>query len=237
MRQLCIFLLAFLMTGQSALAITPPQISRAAESIVSLAMQPEIWAYDYTSPVPETPPIADGDFAGSLFIGNSLGDGFKAFSGLKYGDHQVTVGLTVFSAGSKVSAAAGKDRVYIMLGINEIGRGPEAVCEKYSQLIDDIRAVNPEADIYVQSVLPVYEPKLSSSQKQYHITNSYIVELNEAYQVMCAEKQVYYLDIHSALADESGALPKALTWDGVHLTPEAYGIWLDYLKTHTIALR
>ena len=234
MRQLCIFLLAFLMTGQSALAIMPPQISRAAESIAALAMQPEVWAYDYSSPVPEMLPVEDEAFQNSLFIGNSLGDGFKAFSGLKYGEHQVTVGLTVFSAGGKVSAAAGKDRVYIMLGVNEIGRGPEAVCQKYSQLIDEVRAVNPEADIYVQSVLPVHEPKLTSAQKQYHITNAYINELNAAYQAMCAEKQVYYLDIHSAFVSESGDLPKALTWDGVHLTVEAYGIWLDYLKNHVV---
>ncbi len=75
---------------------------------------------------------------------------------------------------------------------------------------------------------------LSSSQRAYHITNYYIDELNAALQDMCQKQEIYYLDLHSAFADEHGALPAAKSWDGVHLTAAGYADWLAYIKTHTV---
>ncbi|MGE4354134.1 MAG: GDSL-type esterase/lipase family protein [Oscillospiraceae bacterium] len=188
--------------------------------------------YDYSKPVPECEAVSDDFFKDTLFLGNSLAEGFRLYSGLGYGTHAASVGMTVYSASSSISASARCKSIYIMLGINEIGNGTDVVAQRYSALIDKIKALNPDIDVYVESVLPVCESMLSAQQKQYHITNSYIDELNGALQKMCAEKLVFYLDIHSAIADGSGTLPASKTWDGVHLTPEAYKIWLTYLKTH-----
>lgn len=237
MKRLLALFLSTLLLGQSALAANlsdseHDRLRAGAQAIAALLRQPDVWQYDYTRPVPLSPAQGDEAFAASLFIGNSLGEGFRLYSGLSRGSFETAVGMTVYTAGSRVGCAAGKDRVYLMLGINEIGQGTQAVVEKYSQLIDSLRAAAPEADIYVQSLLPVYEPGLTAAQRQYRITNACINELNAGLLQMCAQKQVYYLDVHSALVNETGGLDKEKTWDGVHLTPEAYGIWLDYLRGH-----
>lgn len=195
----------------------------------------ETGVFDYTKPVPDCELVEQAAFENALFLGNSLSDGFRMYSGMNRGTHEVETGMTVFSAGSHIGAAAGKDSVYIMLGINEIGYETAALVEQYEKLIAALRAAAPEARIYVQSVLPVDEARLSPEQKQYHITNAHIAELNEALLAMCGRAEVYYLDIHSALANESGALASDRNWDGVHLTPSAYEIWRDYLLTHRVA--
>ena len=188
--------------------------------------------YDYSMPVPESKMVSNEFFANSLFLGNSLAEGFRLYSGLKSGMFSTSVGMTVYSAESKISSVAGCSSVYIMLGINEIGYGTSAVTLNYRALIAKIRAINPEIDVYVESVLPVCESMLSTSQKQYHITNSYINELNSALKTMCKDDKVFFIDIHSAIADDVGTLPSYKSWDGVHLTPDVYKIWLEYLKSH-----
>lgn len=47
-------------------------------------------------------------------------------------------------------------RVYIMLGINDLGwPSMETFTGNYSKLIDAVRSSQPNATIYVQSILPV----------------------------------------------------------------------------------
>jgi len=232
MKRFFAFVLCFMLINSSAHALPYKQIEAASSAIAAVGRQPDIWKYNYAKPVPESPKYTDEVFKNALFIGNSLADGFRAFSGIGQGSHSTAVGMSVYSAAGKLSAAAGKDRVYIMLGINEIGHGADEVAAKYGEILDKLRALAPEAEIYVQSVLPVHEDSLTSAQKSYGISNANILALNRALQDLCAQKQVYYLDIHSALIDENGALPRDHTWDGVHLTPEAYGIWLRYLRNH-----
>ncbi len=50
---------------------------------------------------------------------------------------------------------------------------------------------------------------------------------------MAEEKQVYYLNVAEAVADDNGYLPEEASTDGVHLNKEYCAKWLDYLKSHT----
>ena len=233
MKRLLCFLLCLALLGQPALALEPA-LDAGAAAIASLARRPELWVYDYSRPVPQRPAVEDSAFANSLFMGNSLGEGFRLYSGLGTGFYETAVGMTASSALSRAGAAAGRDRVYLVLGINEIGQGAGAVAEQYGLLIDRLREAEPQAGIYVQSLLPVCESMLTAAQRSWHITNAHIDELNAALLERCWEKEVYYLDIHSALVNDQGGLDREKTWDGVHLTPEAYGIWLAYLRTHVV---
>jgi lysophospholipase L1-like esterase len=60
------------------------------------------------------------------------------------------------------------------------------------------------------------------------------MEYNELLQSLAEEKQVYYLDTKSAVADKNGSLPENAAVDGIHLVKEYCGKWLEYLKLHTI---
>ncbi len=47
-------------------------------------------------------------------------------------------------------------KIYIMLGMNELGWAYDNIfIERYGKLIDTIKEKQPQADIYIQSILPV----------------------------------------------------------------------------------
>ena len=122
-------------------------------------------------------------------------------------------------------------KVYIMLGLNELGWVYESVfAEDYWKIIDVIRSSHPEAEIYVQSIMPVSRLKDGDGGVY---TNANVVRLQKALCEMCLEKGVHYVNVAEAVQDAEGFLPDASTPDGVHLTPECCGLWADYLKTHT----
>ena len=44
---------------------------------------------------------------------------------------------------------------------------------------------------------------------------------------MAGEEQVYYVDVASAIKDETGGLPAEFTTDGLHFKGEYYNKWID----------
>lgn len=203
--------------------------------------------YDYSKPVPESQTVENSYFDDAVFIGDSRTEGLILYTGLSntvaYTDKGLMVD-TVFTKpainknGEKISvmeALRSTDfrKVYIMLGINETGWPYSSVfIEKYGRIIDEIKAVNPQAIIYVQEILPVTE---SVSQTSGYVKNKKIDEYNALIRQMAEEKQVYYIDTGNAVADENGFLPEDAAIDGIHLKQPYCRKWLEYLKTHTVA--
>lgn len=118
------------------------------------------------------------------------------------------------------------ERIFLMIGINDLRQGIplEATLDYYGQILDNLAAALPDCEIYVQSVLPVH----SSTG----IANTDVQALNASIQELAIERDVTYIDIYSLLADEDNDLPKAYSVDGVHMTGEAYGIWIEELKKY-----
>ena len=195
--------------------------------------------------VPESEPVDDSYFDDAVFIGNSRTEGLKMYSGLTESTFITEVGLTVdsiftdycnISGGYKNLAFSELEsrefgKVYIMLGMNELGWVYDDVFkEDYGKIIDRIREINPDAVIYIQSILPVSKWK-DSNDSTYTIAN--VDRLNARLRELADEKEVHYVDVAEGIMDEEGYLPYEATLDGVHLVPEYCVKWLDYLKTHT----
>ena len=127
-------------------------------------------------------------------------------------------------------------KVYIALGVNELGyQNSNSFAQTYGQFIDKVRELQPGAEIYVQSLVPVNPEKCKASGQPSWLNNEGIANYNAALQAMCQEKQVIYLNISEALVDEQGILPAEATVDGLHYTKDWYKKWLEYLMTHTVA--
>lgn len=202
--------------------------------------------YDYTASVPAGAAVDNSYFDDAVFIGDSRTQGFIIYNGLSNATAYMDKGLKVDTAftkadievnGVKMSAmdalAQNKTfkRVYVMLGVNELGWAySDIFIEKYGELVDKSKEIKPDAEIYIQSILPVSEKK-SSSDKIYNMTK--INEYNSLIKKMAEDKKVYYLNVAEAVADSSGYLPAEASTDGVHLNKEYCGKWLDYLKNHT----
>lgn len=201
--------------------------------------------YDFSAPVPESPPVEDSYFNDAVFIGDSRTEGLILNTGLSNATAYVYKGLmvdTVFTKpvvnkdGQKLSVmdalkSTKFSKVYIMLGINETGWAYSQIFQsKYGDIIDHIREINPDAVIYVQGIMPVSN-KVSSTHS--YITNTKINEYNLLLRELAEEKQVYYIDTENAVASEDGSLPADAAADGIHLVKDYCEKWLDYLKTHS----
>ena len=122
-------------------------------------------------------------------------------------------------------------KVYLMCGVNELGWSyPEKFKESYQQVVEEVKTTQPDATIYVQSILPVSKEKSNSSD----VYNMERVNLfNGLLQEMAEEEGVIYLDVASSVTDSEGYLPEDASTDGVHLNKAYCQIWLQYLEEHT----
>ena len=180
------------------------------------------------------------------FIGDSRTQGFIMYNGLKEVQDYSYIGLMVDTAvtkkflktdnGKKITILQdmkNKDikKVYIMLGINELGWSYPSVFKlKYCELIDEIRKIKPDCKIYVQSIIPVIKSK-DTKDKIYN--NKNIKKFNKLIKEVSQEKNVKYLDVQSVLVDKNGYLPEEASTDGIHIGKSYCTKWLEYLKNNS----
>ena len=199
------------------------------------------------APVPESEAVEDTYFQDVVFLGDSRTEGFSLYSGLKEGTYFYSVGATVESVfsknvwtmadGSKVPLldAVAKEpcgKIYVMLGVNELGWVKvETFQNQYAKVIDRLREDHPDAQIVLQSILPV---SAKQDAKQTYVNNQRIQTYNEAIMALAEEKDCAYVNVAEAVTGEDGCLRPELTFDGVHLNTQGCRIWLDYLRTHSV---
>ena len=204
-------------------------------------------AADCDTLVPQSGAVDLDYFDDAVFIGDSRTEGLYINTGLSNATFFAHQGLMVDEVYTKeVVTVDGKkttvmdalartsfSKVYIMLGINETGWIYEDIfIEKYGDIIDGIRAINPDAVIYVQSILPVSQ---EVSETHSYIKNERISTYNQLLQEMAEEKGVYFVNVAEAVTGSDGSLPADLATDGIHLKKAPCETWLTYLREHTVA--
>ena len=239
-------------TAQVALPAETPALPAAAPAepvpeTPAPAEPEEARGYDYAAPVPEGEAVEDDWFADAAFVGDSLTDGLLLYSGIKGADNLSYKGMTVQTVrtdkvirqdGAKYTPleALGRKtygKVYILLGVNELGwYNDQRFYDCYAQLVDLVREAQPDAQIYLQTLLPVTAEK---SERHEWLKNEKVAVYNALIAQLAQEKEVYLVDAHAALADADGVLPAEKSTDGVHLTRSGYEIWADYLRRHTVS--
>lgn len=123
-------------------------------------------------------------------------------------------------------------KVYMMVGINELGRGTnESYGEAYKQVMDRILEINPDAIIYVNSIMHVTKEK---SENDPIFNNGSINVRNMAVIPYVDCQHIFFLNINDALDDGEGNLRAELSGDGVHLKGSCYEPWHQYLLFNAI---
>lgn len=199
------------------------------------------------APVPESEPVDDSYFDSVIFVGDSRTDGFRLYSGLDRGTYFCITGETVASAtdlqnwktetGKKISLAdavaqAACDKIYLMLGVNELGwNGTDIFREHAEDLLQRLKADHPEAEIVIQSLLPV---SAEQDAKGTYVNNRRILAYNQVWMELAEENGCGYVNIAEAVTGEDGCLPAEMSFDGVHLNRAGCHAWLDYLRTHSV---
>lgn len=121
-------------------------------------------------------------------------------------------------------------KVYISFGLNELGWGSMEVFEqKYSELIDQVRMLQPNAMIYL---LGVYNFSASVNGENSYTTLDYVKRNNASILNVAQQKGVYYIDSNAMLGGSDVFLPEEWSNDGYHLNQYGYNAWVEMLKTH-----
>lgn len=187
--------------------------------------------------------VDESYFDDAVFIGDSRTVGLSMYSPFENADYLCDVGMNIYDCLDRdiefkgnahttvrdMLSARNYKKVYIMLGINEIGSSKDRYFEKYSEVVETIHDYQPDAIIIVQGIMCVGKQK---SDTHPHFNNPNINERNEMLKTLANNDYIYYLDINEGIADSEGNLPAGYSFDQIHLYAQYYYLWRDYLLEH-----
>lgn len=192
------------------------------------------------------PTDKEDDLSDAVFIGDSRTVGLRNSSTMPKADYYCAVGLhidTVMSEkditldngnqGTVIQAVAQKQykRIYINFGTNELGWPYVNVFqEKYKELIEKLKEIQPNATIYAEGILPFTAAKDAEGSA---VNNTNAKKFSQAIKETAEETGIKYLDCSKAVADENGYLPEEASTDGIHLNQEYCLYWQNYIIDNT----
>lgn len=184
-------------------------------------------------------------FNNTLFIGDSRMAGFEIFMripGAMYFCYSSASVFNIFENEDEV-APIGKiklfdlltkqkfDKIYIMLGINNLQTNYYNHKKQYKETLDKIKKLQPQAIIYLIAnlhVTDVFDPTKP------HLTNENVNLINEMIKGLADETQTFYLDPNPMFDDENGNLKLELSTDNVHIHVTHYDKFLVYLLSNAL---
>ncbi len=189
--------------------------------------------------------VDDAYFKDALFIGDSRTEGLYVYSTM----HDLTTfdakdSVTIFgiydasldffgidgTQGSKTAMEALQEKpyrkIYVSVGVNELGMPTMEYFNAYKNFIEVVRKLQPDAIIYVQGIMHVTG---SYAQRNTVYNNTNIVDRNKALATLANGRDIFYLDMNSAICDADGNIPEDKSYDGVHLKASAYELWHEFL--------
>ena len=181
--------------------------------------------------------VDESYFDDAVFIGDSFTDGFRSYAGLPNAHYLCHNGLTVWSAVEKADFPGGETlaqalsgkrygKVYILLGINELGTGSATSWAKqYKVLVDEVRRLQPDAIIFLQAIFHTTKEKSDST----YFKNSVIDSRNGELKKLADGENIFFIDSNPVFDNGSGALRADYSGDGVHVKAAYYSLWRDYL--------
>lgn len=112
--------------------------------------------------------------------------------------------------------------IFISYGINDVNLGLWPTAQEYARdfgaRIDELRKSFPEAEIYVNSILPATDDAIEQ-----HPLWEKLPEYSEAVRQMCEQKEICFIDNTSIVEDHKDLY----AMDGVHIAPDFYHYWAE----------
>ena len=121
-------------------------------------------------------------------------------------------------------------KLFILLGINDIGKDiPDVViADNCLKIVKEIHSKCPETKIFVQSILPVNSTL--PHFPQHYDKQEHVLSANKLLQANAKAGDYTFVDIFHLFVDANQRLESRYTYEGLHLRPEAYPIWVAYLR-------
>jgi lysophospholipase L1-like esterase len=121
-------------------------------------------------------------------------------------------------------------KVFLLIGINDIGKDiPDPViADNELKIVKEIHSKCPQTQVYVESVLPVNST--INNFPQHYDKEEHVLALNKLLQANAAGGNYTFVDIFHLFVDADGRLQAQYTYEGLHVKPAAYVVWVDYLR-------
>ncbi len=193
-------------------------------------------AYEFTQ-------VDESYFDDALFIGDSRTVGLRDYTDLsEHADFLCETSLTIYKVmeerfkgmGTVEEVLKAKEygKIYLMVGINELGRGTtEDFMSKYTEVVDTLHALAPDAKLIIQANMHVSGAKSSSDAI---FTNGNINARNNAIATLADNETFFYIDMNESVCDENGDLNEEYTHDQIHLLGKYNELWKQFLLAHGV---
>jgi len=168
---------------------------------------------------------------GTVLIGDSITEGWLSYTSIEAYPFNVPVanhgvGWDV-TEGAVIRlplvSASEPDQIFIKIGTNDISLAvPLADMERhFDGLLSSLRDQEPQAELFVQSVLPREADKLER-----------ISQVNAMQAKLVQKYDASYIDLTETFAAVDGTLREDLTYDGLHLNEAGYAVWGEALSPY-----
>ncbi len=163
-------------------------------------------------------------FKDYVFLGDSRVVGFDVYGFLDSDRILADAGDTILAIDDRVEAMEELSPRYIFIsyGINDVNLGLWPTAQEYARdfgaRIDELRKSFPEAEIYVNSILPATDDAIEQ-----HPLWEKLPEYSEAVRQMCEQKEICFIDNTSIVEDHKDLY----AMDGVHIAPDFYHYWAE----------
>lgn len=118
--------------------------------------------------------------------------------------------------------AANPSKVFIMAGTNDLIQvNIDEYKDRYTKLLQAIKASLPNTKIYIESVLP------SNHDMANYAPNEKVQQANKVAEELAGKFNSQFINLYDLYANENNELPKEWTKDGVHLHPQYYKCWAE----------
>lgn len=213
----------------------PPDHQQAAEEPSDATQENEAPTVPTQSPPLQLTKAPEGYFEDALFIGDSRTVGLQEYGGIHEAAYFATSGMSVYSIFyEKVRNTSFQDlmesrafgKIYVMLGINELGYDFETTVKKYKALIEWIRRMQPDAIIYIQANLHVSADR---SNRDSIYNNQKLDAFHSRIAELADGRQIFYLDVNPLFDDNNGNLADKYTADDTHIFGKYYRTWTEWI--------
>ena len=164
-----------------------------------------------------------------IFLGNSINDGSEwaeLFNDVRIKNRGISGDITTGILHRLKEVTSRKPaKVFLMIGINDLGRGvsPDSVVKNILLINDYILQESPSTKVYIESILPV---NASFGKFAGQVTKGVqVLRSNELLKAAASKHRYEYIDLHSKFVDAQGLLDAKYTNDGLHLTGAGYQHW------------
>lgn len=179
-------------------------------------------------------------FDDALFIGDSRTVGLFEYADMGAADAFADSGMSLYKV-MEVRLSMGDQgektlqevlenrqygRIYLMLGINELGYDQEATAKKYQELVQYLVQSQPQARLILEMNMHVSK-KRSETDSIYN--NANIDAFNNRIREIASEEGLACIDINERFDDGEGNLAEEYTADYAHLMGKYYAEWADWI--------